>query len=525
MLNQLLSASAESQLQANMPLDDQETGYWDQGCAAGYLAVKDSLPPDSEMTVVGAYNAAPDVTIPAQPAAPSLYIKTLIPGTGPKLTSSEGLVGNYVTYDWSGTTSKLISSSYQQGSPSLFVGQLLPGLEKALIGQRVGSRVLAVLPPSEAFGSVGNSQEGVGPDDSLVFVIDMDSAFATASVPGTQTSTGGGALPTVTPPAADSTTGPTITIPANATPPDTLQAKPLIKGTGPVVKTGDDIAIQYTGVSWQTGEVFNSSWASGTPFTMVTGAGQVIKGLDDGQVGQTVGSRVLLVVPPADGYGSAGSPAAGIDGNDTLVFVVDILAALQAIGTKFIPNVCWILRHPAITFRGVGERRSRQAPRVQSWHTNRAPNARGCASPRPSLPAAGKAPSGSFALASHTPREPKVAQYGDLNQLDPMSVPNVETQSQRGTGGTANAGTARLAQRPPPPRPGRSRGCPRQACRRLTTAADPVGPRGPEGGVLQIPEDRPGARGQARNGAAQASRGKARTRASRNSRQARRQDR
>jgi FKBP-type peptidyl-prolyl cis-trans isomerase len=327
MLSQLLSSSAESQLQANMPLDDQETGYWDQGCAAGYLAVKDSLPPDSAMTVVGAFNTAPDVTIPAQPAPLSLYIKTLIPGTGPKLTSSEGLVGNYVSYDWSGTTSKLISSSYQQGSPSLFVGQLLPGLEKALIGQRVGSRVLAVLPPSEAFGSAGNSQEGVGPDDSLVFVIDMDSAFATASVPGTQTSTGGGALPTVTPPAADSTSGPTITIPADATPPDTLQTKTLIKGSGPVVKSGDDIAIQYTGVSWQTGEVFNSSWASGTPFTLVTGAGQVIKGLDDGLIGQTVGSRVLLVVPPADGYGSAGSPAAGIDGNDTLVFVVDILAA------------------------------------------------------------------------------------------------------------------------------------------------------------------------------------------------------
>jgi peptidylprolyl isomerase len=44
-------------------------------------------------------------------------------------------------------------------------------------------------------------------------------------------------------------------------------------------------------------------------------------------VGQTVGSRVLLVVPPADGYGAAGSASVGIDGTDTLVFVVDILAA------------------------------------------------------------------------------------------------------------------------------------------------------------------------------------------------------
>jgi peptidylprolyl isomerase len=44
-------------------------------------------------------------------------------------------------------------------------------------------------------------------------------------------------------------------------------------------------------------------------------------------VGQTVGSRVLLVVPPADAYGSAGKPEAGIGSTDTLVFVVDILAA------------------------------------------------------------------------------------------------------------------------------------------------------------------------------------------------------
>jgi FKBP-type peptidyl-prolyl cis-trans isomerase len=326
-LSQPLSASVESHFQANLPLDSQEAGYWDQGCAAGYLAEKDSLPPDSAMTITGAFNAAPDVTIPAQPADPSLYVKTLIQGTGPKLTSSEGLVGNYVTYNWSGKTSKLVSSSYQAGMPEIFVGQLLPGLEQALIGQRAGSRVLAVIPPADAFGSTGNSQEGIGPNDTLVFVIDMDSTFATASVPGTQTSTGGGALPTVTPPAADSTAGPTITIPANATPPGTSQTKILIKGTGPVVQNDDDVAIQYTGVIWRTGEVFGSTWANGAPLTTVIGAGQVIKGLDDGVVGQTVGSRVLLVVPPADGYGSAGSPSDGIDGTDTLVFVVDILAA------------------------------------------------------------------------------------------------------------------------------------------------------------------------------------------------------
>ena len=56
------------------------------------------------------------------------------------------------------------------------------------------------------------------------------------------------------------------------------------------------------------------------------GKQQVIKAWDAQLVGKTVGSRVLMVVPPADGYGAAGSPPK-IKGTDTLVFVVDILAA------------------------------------------------------------------------------------------------------------------------------------------------------------------------------------------------------
>jgi peptidylprolyl isomerase len=268
------------------------------------------------------------VTIPKVKGTGSLLTKTLIQGAGAKLTSTDGMIGNYVAYDWSGKTSKLLGSSYSQGAPSIFVGSLLPGLETALVGQKLGSRVLAVIPPKDAFGTSGNSTEGIGATDTLVFVIDMGSTFGTGTVPGTQAITAGGALPTVTPPAASSTAGPTIKIPATTTAPKTLQVKTLIKGTGPVVKKAQDLAVQYTGVIWRTGKVFDSSWARKTPLTTVIGEGQVIKGWDTGLVGQTVGSRVLLVIPPADGYGSAGASTAGIKGTDTLVFVVDILAAV-----------------------------------------------------------------------------------------------------------------------------------------------------------------------------------------------------
>ena len=279
------------------------------------------------VTVTGTFNKAPKVTIPKQTGTGPLLTKTVIQGTGSTFSSTDGMIGNYVAYDWSGKTSKLLGSSYSQGTPSLFVGSLLPGLETALVGQKLGSRVLAVIPPKDAFGSTGNSTEGIGANDTLVFVIDMISTFGTSTVPGTQATNGGGALPTVTAPAANSTAGPTIKIPAKTTPSKTLQVKTLIKGTGAAVKKGQDIAVQYTGVIYRTGKVFDSSWSRNTPFTTVIGEGQVIKGWDTGLVGQTVGSRVLLVIPPADGYGSAGASTAGIKGTDTLVFVVDILAA------------------------------------------------------------------------------------------------------------------------------------------------------------------------------------------------------
>ncbi len=279
------------------------------------------------VSVSGAFGKAPTVTIPKVTGSGALYTKTLIQGSGATFTTSDGMIGNYVAYDWSGKTSKVLGSSYTTGKQSLFVGSLLPGLETALRGQKMGSRVLAVIPPKDGFGTSGNSTEGIGATDTLVFVVDMKSTFPTA-VTGTQTSNGGGALPTVAAPAANSTAGPTVTINTKATPPTKLEVSTLVKGTGAKVVKGDDIAVQYTGLIWRTGKVFQSSWTQQTPFTTPIGEGQVIPGWDTGLVGQTVGSRVLLVIPPKEGYGSSGSSSAGIKGTDTLVFVVDILAAV-----------------------------------------------------------------------------------------------------------------------------------------------------------------------------------------------------
>jgi FKBP-type peptidyl-prolyl cis-trans isomerase len=297
------------------------------GCGSSSSSKSASSAADTytSVTATGTFGKTPTVKIPAATGSGALYTKTVIQGTGPTLTTAQSLLGDFVMYDWSGKTHKLIGSTYSNGTPTLFAGSLLPGLSKALIGQKVGSRVLAVIPPADAFGSTGNSEIGVGAKDTVIFVVDMLKTFInTAGVPGKQTSNGGGTLPTVVAGAAGKS--PTITIPKTAAP-KTLEVKDLIKGTGAKVTKGQFLVVQYTGVNWRTKKVFDSSWSRSEPFGTPVGEGQVISGWDTGLVGQTVGSRVLLVVPPADGYGKTGQSSAGITGTDDLVFVIDIIAA------------------------------------------------------------------------------------------------------------------------------------------------------------------------------------------------------
>jgi peptidylprolyl isomerase len=119
-------------------------------------------------------------------------------------------------------------------------------------------------------------------------------------------------------------TKPTLTFPS-ATPSTALQVKVLSDGKGPVVANGELMVADYLGQIWH-GKVFDNSYDRKEPIATPIGVGQVIKGWDTGLVGKHVGSRVLLVVPPAQGYGSAGQSSAGIKGTDTLAFIVDIVS-------------------------------------------------------------------------------------------------------------------------------------------------------------------------------------------------------
>jgi peptidylprolyl isomerase len=282
---------------------------------------------NASVSVAGAFGTTPVVKIPKLKANNKLTVKTVIQGTGPAVTKSDAMAANFVLYFWNGTSNSLKANTFTS-NPTVIGGTMLPGLETALIGQKVGSRVLAVIPPAEGYGTSGNSQLGITGSTTLVFVIDVIKSYAnTSSAFGAHESNGGGTLPTVT---AHAGTAPTITIPSN-NPPSALVTKTLIKGSGPKLVKGQYVIAQYTGYIWRTKKVFDSSWSSGSPFGFVIGASpeQVISGWDTGLAGQTVGSRVMLVIPPKDAYGSTGASQAGINGTDTLVFVVDIIDAFQ----------------------------------------------------------------------------------------------------------------------------------------------------------------------------------------------------
>lgn len=116
---------------------------------------------------------------------------------------------------------------------------------------------------------------------------------------------------------------PTLTFPQSDAP-ESLEIRVLVQGDGAQVAAGDDLHVNYLGQIWQ-GQIFDNSYDRGAPISFPIGIGMVIAGWDKTLVGQQIGSRVLISIPPAEGYGANGVPQAGIGGNDTLVFVVDIL--------------------------------------------------------------------------------------------------------------------------------------------------------------------------------------------------------
>jgi len=275
------------------------------------------------ITVTGDFGTKPTVEVSSPVSAEETQRTVAIEGDGDQAV--EGDIVNVEFSLYSAETGAELSATEYADAPTQFEideTKFLAGIAKTLDCSTVGSRLVGVIPPADSWGETGSTELGVAATDSIVFVADVIS---------------------VEPPIADKAWGedqepvegfpvvelaedgtPTLTIP-KTDPPTELGIEVLKKGDGEVVADGATVTVHYIGVNWTSGETFDSSWARGEPAAFATTG--VIEGFGTGLVGQTVGSQVVIVIPPDLGYGpSGGSPDAGIAEDDTIVFVVDILA-------------------------------------------------------------------------------------------------------------------------------------------------------------------------------------------------------
>ncbi|WP_425953832.1 FKBP-type peptidyl-prolyl cis-trans isomerase [Xylanimonas sp. McL0601] len=274
------------------------------GCGLAGGASPSSAPSQANVEVTGEAGQEPVLQYDKPLAITQPGTRTVWPGTGDPLREGGPVMLNLYAED--GRDGSVVQTTFVDAPAwhTMSVLSLGAHLHEALHGQRVGARLLYL------------EQQG---DVPLVLVVDVLPTRASGEAVEPQPG-----LPAVT---VGDDGAPTVTVPAKAAPPADLVVQPLVRGTGPQVEVGEVVTVRFTGVRWSDGAVFDSTWD--TPDgpeavqSVMIGIGQVIDGWDQGLLEQTVGSQVMLVVPPPLGYGGTSNPLA----DQTLVYVVDILDA------------------------------------------------------------------------------------------------------------------------------------------------------------------------------------------------------
>jgi hypothetical protein len=283
-------------------------------------AGRDCLPSgdaSESVRVTGDVGTQPSVTLDGPLDAQTSQQTVVSEGTGPATRTGDVVRVAITVFD--ATTGALVNSAgYESGTGeqlTISADYYVPGLEGALLCAEAGGRTVTVASAAD----MQPSTEGTDPPNgAAVIVVDTFSIVPTRATGADQEAQPG--FPSVE--LADDGR-PTVALP-EGDPPADLQVEVLKVGDGPVVPDPANVTVQYQGVNWRTGEVFDESWGSGALATFSTQ--QVVSGFATAMIGQTVGSQVLVVVPPAEGYGEAGQASAGIEPGDTLVFVIDVLA-------------------------------------------------------------------------------------------------------------------------------------------------------------------------------------------------------
>jgi FKBP-type peptidyl-prolyl cis-trans isomerase len=240
--------------------------------------------------------------------ATGLERTVLTEGTGAKTAADQSvdvLISVYLGKDGKALGSQSVSLKVGDAS-------MIKAFNAGIDCVPLGSRVVVSAPAKDMYGAQGNPNLGITADDSLVIVTDVI-GVTTPLTPKAWSKD----APTVT---FDADGKPTLTLPGTKAPADLL-LKVLKPGTGDVVKDGDTVTLDYQGTSWDTGKIFDQSYGK-TPASFATG--DVVKGFGAALVGQKVGTRLVVSIPPKYAYGEKGSGNTSELAGQTLVFVIEI---------------------------------------------------------------------------------------------------------------------------------------------------------------------------------------------------------
>ncbi|WP_447942667.1 FKBP-type peptidyl-prolyl cis-trans isomerase [Microbacterium aurum] len=270
-------------------------------------------PSGSDSEAVTVDGSAPDftVSVPDGLAFSEVQRTVLSEGDGEVLGAGSLVSASYQVLD--GATGEVLldsadTSATDDGLVPLLIDASQPSMwAVAADCNPLGSTVVLTVPGS-----------AIGDETNNYVIVAHTDADLPRTATGTPQEPQAG-LPTVTL-AEDGT--PTITIPDTAAPTD-LQIEVLKQGDGAEVADGDQVTLQYAGVSWDTKEEFDSSWSRGAPSAFTTTG--VYEGFGDALVGQKVGSQVLVVMPPSMG------DLSGSLKDQTLTFVIDILGTQHGV--------------------------------------------------------------------------------------------------------------------------------------------------------------------------------------------------
>jgi peptidylprolyl isomerase len=274
------------------------------------------------LTVSGKFGSEPKVEVDGLDVSQA-ETGTIISGDGEEVAEDDSIRFRFYAAD--ATNGQVIASNFSDAQPSkLALGTPGP-FNEYIVGTNIGDRVAVALPVKDLVEEGQQPPPGLKRKDDLVLVFDVIEQVA----PPLDGPEGEPVDPPAGAPAVVEEDGDVTGIDftgAPAKPPKKLQVIPLIEGDGAEVVEGDQLTVDYYGVVWGEKEPFDQSYSRGEPTEFGLAQGQLIDGWVEGLAGVTVGSRVMLVVPPEQGYGKQGSPPA-IPGGATLVFVIDVLGA------------------------------------------------------------------------------------------------------------------------------------------------------------------------------------------------------